>query len=137
MARGVQIDVLGLGGFVGDLNTLRTSVRTRLEDALAKSAEAVKFGAIVRVPRDQGDLANAIAVGGKGVNRSVGIDDKSVPQRGGRNSAHLNPWVYGLWVEIGLRNRRMAPRPFMGPAADAEEPKHLQRVEDALNEAIG
>lgn len=137
MARGVSIDVLGVGGFVGDLDALRHDVRARLEDAIDDTAQAIKYRARVNVARDKGDLARAIDVGGRGVNRVVGLVDGSVPGRGGKNSAHLNPWVYGLWVESGLKNRRMEAQPFMGPAADAEEQRHLQRVEQALSGAVG
>lgn len=137
MARsGVAFDVLGLGGFQGDLDAIRDSVRAELIDVCDDTARGIQYRARVLVRRRRGDLAGAIQIAGKGLTRSVGLDDRSIPSRGGTNTAHLNPWVYGLWVEQGLKHRRMEPQPYMGPSADAEEPQHQARVEAALNRGI-
>lgn len=135
--RGVEFQLLGVGDLRVSLEGVRDEIRLRVEDALDDSAHAIQASARVNVPRDTGDLARAIQIAGKGLARFVGLADGRVASRRGRNSAHLNPWVYGLFVEFGLKHRNMAARPFMGPAVDREEPKHVQRVEAALNGAVG
>lgn len=139
MARaGASFEMLGLGGFLADVDALRDDVRATLEGAVDTTTRNVQRRARSHVPRDRGDLANAIQTAGRGLSRSVGLADASVPSRGGRNSAHLNPWVYGLWVEIGLKHNPNYPKqPYMGPAVDQEEPFHVERCEQALNGAIG
>lgn len=138
MARqGVSFELLGVADLKVSLDALRDDVRLRLEDAIDDSAHAIQTRAKTKVPIDKGDLARAIQLAGKGLARLIGLEDRSVPSRGGTNSAHLNPWVYGQFVEFGLRNRNMPAQPFMGPAVDEEEAAHYQRVTDAVNEAIG
>lgn len=44
------------------------------------------------------------------------------------NMANIAP--YAIYVEFGTR--RMAPRPHLGPAAEAERPKLAERVKQAL-----
>jgi HK97 gp10 family phage protein len=137
MARGVQFEVVGLSNLKVSIDALRDDVRERIEDAIDDTAHAIQARARVNVPRDRGDLARAIQLGGKGLRRSVGLSDGNVPSRGGRNTAHLNPWVYGAFVEFGLRARKMLAQPFMGPAADHEQTAHDLRVEKALDGAVG
>lgn len=131
--RGVDFSLLGLTSFTGDLDALRDDVRDRLEAVIVDTQDRIVRGALQRVPRREGDLANAIQKAGTGLSRSVGLADQAVPQRGGTNTAHRNPWVYGQWVENGLKNRDMLPQRFMGPAADEVEPGHLEQVESVLN----
>lgn len=134
MARaGVTFDVIGITGFTGDVHALREDIRVGLEDIVDDAAHAIQASARVNVPRDKGDLARAIAQDGRGLSRRVGIADAAVPSRGGKNFAHLNPWVYGLWVEKGLRSRHQGAQPFMGPAADAHEPIYQNAAERILN----
>lgn len=134
--QGVQFEMLGLSDLKVSLDTIRDDVRARLADAFDDSAHAIQAKAKTRVPIDKGDLARAIGVGGRDLNRTVGLQDASVPSRGGKNSAHLNPWVYGVWVEFGLKHRKMDATPFMGPAADEEQADHDARVDAALDGAV-
>lgn len=151
MARkGVSFSVVGLAGFAGDVRELRDDMHRELEAVFAETQRRIWFRAVQRVPRDKGDLANAIQMAGRGLNRRVGLSDERVAERGGNrfrtnargrivgvvNSAHVNPWVYGMWVEMGLRSRNIPAQPFMGPAVDEVEPDHGRRVEAALNGAL-
>lgn len=134
--RGVTFDVIGLGAFVGDLDTLRDDVRAGLAHVHGETAADVRDQAKANAPRDRGDLANAIAAQGRGLNWRVGILDQRIPERGGTNSAHLNPWVYGVWYELGFVTKKIAAHPFMGPAVDAVEPLHARKVDAVLDEAL-
>jgi HK97 gp10 family phage protein len=134
--RGVEFELIGLSDLTRSLEGLSTSITNKLADALDDSAHAIQYRARVNVPRDKGDLARAIQIAGKGLSLKVGLDDAAVASRGGKNTAHLHPWVYGLFVEFGLKAKQMAARPFMGPAVDQEQHAHDDRVERALSDAM-
>lgn len=137
MARqGVEFELLGLSDLQQSLDSLSASVVAKLADALDDTAHAIQQRAKTNVPIDKGDLARSIQIAGKGLSLKVGLDDEDISGRGG-DSAHQHPWVYGIFMEYGLRVRNIAARPFMGPAVDAEQSAHDQRVERALNDAIG
>lgn len=135
MARGVHFELIGLSDLTRSLDSLRDGVKAQLADALDDTAQAIQVRARINVPRDTSDLARAIQVGGRGLSRRVGLDDAAVGSRGG-DTAHQHPWVYGMFVEFGLRVKHFAAHPFMGPAVDAETPQHNARVEKALNAAV-
>lgn len=83
-----------------------------------KTAKDIEATAKNLVPVDTGNL--------KG---SIGTSDlRTVGQSGGL-SAEIGPTAeYGAFVEFGTS--RMAPRPYMGPAAD----RHLPMFEQAITQ---
>lgn len=126
----------GLQGFAADLDHLGIEVVARASVAVETTALNVQRRAQANAPRDRGDLVASIRVEGRGLNWRVGLNDADIPSRGGRNSAHRNPSVYGVWYEYGFKTRHIATHPFMGPARDAEEGPHIDRLIDAVNGAL-
>lgn len=129
MAKGVSFELTGLR----DLQSLLENASAQTRAAVAKvnedTAYAVQARARANAPKDRGDLARAIQVSGKGMTWRVGLQDARISSRGGRNSAHLNPSVYGVWIEYGTRY--YSKHPFMRPAADAEQARYETRVDAA------
>lgn len=125
-------------GFEADLQNASKEIRTDVDIACRTTAFAVKNRAKAEAETfsDRGDLARSIAAQGKNMNYAVGILDVSLPSRGGRNTAHWNPWVYGTWYELGFASRNIAAHPFIRPAAEAEDEAHVQRVDAALGRAL-
>lgn len=131
-------ELQGMRGFEAALEKASAAVRREVELANRETAYAIQRRAKSLAPRDRGDLIANIAVQGKGYNWQIGLLDVSLPSRGGSNTAHLNPWVYGIWYEFGFRTRKIAAHPFMKPAAAAEQPVHearLQRATGAIERA--
>ena len=85
---------------------------------------------------DRGDLGRAIVMAGRGLRWRVGLRDGAIPSRGGHNAAHLNPWVYVIFLEYGTNNPFRPAHPFMKPAANAEFPVFELEIERALEEAL-
>lgn len=137
MARlGAFYELTAVRGFERALERASDAMRRRAEQVSRETAFNVQRRARALAPRDRGDLAAHIAVDGKGLNWRVGIVDTSLPSRGGRNTAHLNPWVYGTWYEYGFVTRKIARREFMGPASRAEAPRHQAALSAALSGAL-
>jgi hypothetical protein len=107
----------------------------RVEEANQTTARAVQRTAQALAPRREGDLIRAIKYAGKGLNWRVGLENVTLRLRGG-NSAHQNPSIYGVWYELGFLTRNIQAHPFMKPAADREERSHMDRVSEAVNEAL-
>lgn len=84
--------------------------------AVRKTAHDIEADAKVFVPVDTGNLRNSIST-------DVGV-----------LSAEIGPTAeYGLYVEGGTS--RMAPQPYMDPAADRREPelvKALEQIADGI-----
>lgn len=135
MARGATFELIGVPAFVGALDALRAEVRVQLGRAAGDTARRVATRARSLAPQRTGTLASAINFDGKDLHWRAGVEDRSYPSRGG-NTAHQNPWVYGVWYELGFVTRKIARHAFMGPAADAELPAYEQRCADAVNQAI-
>lgn len=131
------ISLQGVRGIQDLVERATTETKRGLERACRTTAQAVAARAKQGAPKDRGDLAASIATEGKGTSFRVGVVDRSIPSRGGSNSAHLNPSVYGVWYEFGFVTRKIASRPFMYPAAEAEQGAHEQRIGAALNTALG
>jgi HK97 gp10 family phage protein len=112
----------GVPGLISVLNLAGQTARAEVGAHNQQTARALQVLARSKVRRDRGDLAAAIAVAGGGLTWRVGLEDKSVGSRGGRNSAHLNPSVYGVFVEYGTK--RMPASPFMRPAVDQIQGRH-------------
>lgn len=134
--RFVEFELVGMRGFEQALERASADVRRQCERVCQDTAFRVKHRAQALAPKDRGDLARNISVQGKGLSWRVGILDVSLPSRGGRNTAHQNPWVYGTWYEYGFVTRKIQARPFMRPAAEAEAPKHLEALSEAVNRGL-
>ena len=134
MARST-LAVIGAIGVGRDLAALRDDVRQGLESLVAQSAVRVQQRAQARAPRDRGDLIRAIEARGRGLSWRVGITDASIPSRGGDHS-HQNPYVYGVWYELGFQTRGIPAHPYMRPAADAEEPIFQDAATTLLAQAV-
>jgi hypothetical protein len=127
----------GVRGLERALERGGEALKSRVGVACEQTARNVQQAAQRFAPRDRGDLIRAIKVAGKGLNWRVGVEDVTLTSRGGKNSAHQNPSVYGVWYELGFVTRNIHAHPFMKPAADGEERAHVERTEQALNAAIG
>jgi len=132
MAR-ASFNLVGLPTFIKDLEALSAAQRQKLEPAVRESAYRVQAQAQANAPRDRGDLARSIQARGKGLTWRVGLVDQDIPSRGGRNRAHRNPSVYGVWYEFGFVHRKIRKQPFMGPAVNSEEAVIDQHFAAALN----
>jgi hypothetical protein len=130
----------GARGFEADLLNASKEMRIEVDAACRVTAYTVKRLAKAEADtfRDRGDLANAIAAEVvKPMNYRVGILDTTITSRGGRNSAHLNPWVYGQWYEYdSFVNRNIRAHPFIRPAAESQEEPHVQRIDQALGRSL-
>jgi hypothetical protein len=118
MAR-ASFQLIGLASFVKDIDVYPSAIRTKLEAVTARAAHRLAAHAQALAPRREGDLANAIEAQGRGSKWRVGLVDRDIPARGGRNSAHRNPSVYGVWYEYGFVTRKIKKHPFMGQASEA------------------
>jgi hypothetical protein len=126
----------GIEGLTADLQQYGSDVLARVSDADQVTATRVQERARTNAPRDKGDLVEAIQVQGSGLTWFVGLVDEDLPSRGGENTAHRNPSVYGVWYEFGFKTRNIGTHAFMGPARDAEEEPHLNRLIEAMNGAV-
>src|SRR5262245_42331983 len=119
MAR-ATFELVGLPTFLRDVEGLSPEMRRRIAPVVRDSALFIQARARASAPVDRGDLRRAIEARGKDLTWRVGIVDIDIPSRGGRNSAHRNPSVYGVWYEFGFVHRLIKAHPFMGPAVRAE-----------------
>ena len=122
----------GARGFETALARAGEEAKRQVERVNRETAFAVRARAESFAPKDRGDLARNISAQGKGMNWRVGVLDVELPSRGGRNTAHLNPSVYGVWYEYGFVTRKIAKHPFMRPAVDAEEGQYQSRLQSAV-----
>lgn len=137
MSRGASFTVDGLSGFAGDLREFAQGTREGLARVSERTANDLRQTAQLFAPRDRGDLVRAIQVQGRGLSWRVGLEDAPVATRGGTNSAHLNPSVYGPWYEFGFVTKQIAAHPFMGPAVDGHQSAHADAVERVLSDQSG
>ena len=101
-------------------------VRAELAKAVHETVQMVRQAAIARAPRDRGDLKANIIIVGRPTARTqrVGVRDVDIPARGGTNTFHRNPGVYGpIAVEHGTKH--MKAHAFLKPALDAAQPWFL------------
>lgn len=130
---GASFKLQGMQGFKLALEQLPTTVYAAVGSACQQTALAVQQRARQFAPRDKGDLAAAIRVEGRGAHWRVGVAGDDVLSRTGRNAAHRHPSTYGVWYEFGFTTRKILKHPFMGPAADAEEGPHEDRLRIAAS----
>lgn len=136
MARaGVAFQLKGIPGLEQALSGVSLQIRGTVSAATKATATAVVARAQSLAPVDEGALRANIAARGSGIRWRVGILDTAIPGRGS-NTARQHPWVYGQWYEYGFHTRHIASHPFMAPAVDSQEDLHLNRVRDAINQAI-
>lgn len=94
------------------------------QTVVRKTAKDIEATAKNKVPVDTGNLKN-----------SIGTSDLRTVGTSGSLSAEIGPTAdYGEWVEIGTS--RMAPQPYMGPAADIHLPLFEQAVAQLGLEAL-
>jgi hypothetical protein len=90
--------------------------RALLADRIVRpTATDTAARAVGLVPVDEGDLARAITVEGRGLRYRVGLEGGPAGGRTG-SASHQAPAIYGAWVEYGSVTH--GPRPFMRPAAE-------------------
>lgn len=98
-------------------------LRPLVKKAVQKTALDIERDAKLKVAVDTGNLKN-----------SIGHSDLRL---GGTDySVEIGPTAnYGVFVEQGTT--RMAPQPFMGPAADRHEPLFQQAMAQIAEETLG
>lgn len=145
----VLYSLQGVRGMQDAIERATAETKRGLEAACRETALGVQRRAQALAPRDKGDLARAIQVEGRGVSWRVGLEDRRLASRGGDrtkpgtrgligavNSAHVNPSVYGVWYEYGFTTKKIARQPYMGPAAQAEQPLHERRIVAVLAKSL-
>lgn len=96
----------------------------KAQQVVRKTAYDIERTAKNLVPVDTGNLKGSI---GHSDARSVG--------RSGTLAVEIGPTAnYGIFVEAGTS--RMAPKPYMGPAADQHEPAFMQAMQQLGLEAL-
>lgn len=91
-------------------------VKKHVAGAIRESTFAVADRMRRLAPHRTGELLSAITATvstGSGLSGSVGFD---------------NPWVF-YWRFLEYGTVRMPPRPFIRPAAEAEAPRYIQRIQ--------
>lgn len=104
---GVKLDWRG--------DALKARMRQAAADGIDETTAACVLLAQERAPRDTGFMANT-------------IESEPAAPEGSAIIGRFGNWTadYSLWVEVGTR--RMAARPFLRPAADAEFPNLPDRI---------
>ena len=97
-------DTSALRKLAADLGAAPARVRRDVERALERASDDLVQRARALAPVDTGELRDSIRASGAGMDRAVTAAAE-----------------HAVYVEHGTRN--MQPRPFMGPASDAVEPK--------------
>ena len=135
----VLYSLQGARGIQDLIERASKAMQADLERACRDTAFAVrrKARSNAEVIRDRGDLIASIEADGKGTSWRVGLVDRRIPSRGGRDSAHLNPSIYGVWYELGFVTRRIAASPFVNPAAESEAQAHEDRIMRAVTRHLG
>lgn len=105
-----------------DLRAAGDEIGPKVRTAVMKTAIGISSSAKLRAPVDTGNLKS-----------SIGYRETS---SGNTLSAEVGPTAnYGKYVELGTS--RMAPKPYLGPAADVHEPKFHALLERLAREALG
>jgi HK97 gp10 family phage protein len=130
MPNTIKLDLLGADLYRAAAKAIPGVLRQELAKAVHETAQMVRQSAIARAPRDRGDLkANILLVGkSTSLTQRVGVRDIDIPARGGKNSFHRNPGVYGaIGVEYGTK--KMSARPFLQSALAAAQPWYVAALE--------
>jgi len=121
---GIQVGVLGLEGHMRKLEQAeRENFERRLDEAIFRGAQLVHDTAVTIVPVRYGRLKNSIRIEKKGPFRYA-------VKAGG--TTVLGKYVdYAHFMEFGTRKVR--PRPFLVPAAEARRKEVEKLVADAVS----
>jgi HK97 gp10 family phage protein len=121
----VSIDASDLRRLAADLQRAGPETGKRAQVVVRKVARDIAADAKRMAPVDTGNL--------KG---SIGHSDLRTVGQSGTLSAEIGPTAsYGEYVELGTS--RMAPQPYMGPAADRHAPGFEQAMAQLGMEALG
>lgn len=149
MADGVK--VVGLEDLGRRLDLVQQKVQQQMVRTATRAGAVVyRDGMKSRVPRDSGDLANAITIKTK-VRRDGDFEALIGPKYTGKVAARSrrpfrkpsteDPGVYVQWVEFGRPGKsghtHQSPEPFMRPTFDNDTPKVEQAFADSMKQQIG
>jgi HK97 gp10 family phage protein len=113
----VSIDTGGLRSLRADLGKAAGQAVSRASQAVRKTAHDIEADAKVNAPVDTGNLRG-----------SISRDIKTL-------STEIGPTAnYGRYVEEGTS--RMAPQPYMNPAADRRFPQFDAAMDQIAREAL-
>lgn len=119
------VDASDFRKYTADLSKVEGKVGNLAQVVVRKSLVDGVAAAKNRVPVDTGNL--------KG---SIGHSDLRTVGSAGSISGEFGPTAeYGPYVELGTS--RMAPQPYMGPAADYIAPSFEQAMAQLAQEALG
>lgn len=116
----MQIDASELTNFAHELKAHVAKHPAMAKAIVKKTAKDIEASAKAIAPVDTGNLRNSIKTSDL---RTV---SQSAPSAEVRASA-----IYAQYLEFGTS--RMAPQPFMGPAASKHEPAFLKAMEELIN----
>lgn len=115
----MSMDVSEVRALAADLGKVGGKATKLAQQVVAKTAAGIEASAKQAAPVDTGALKN-----------SIGADITA-----GGLHAEIGPTVhYAPYLEFGTA--RMAPRPFMGPAADKWQPLFEQAMEQVAEKAF-
>jgi HK97 gp10 family phage protein len=112
----LQIDDIEIRRFERDVETGSQEATREVRDVVRKVTFATEAGGKVRAAVDTGFMRNSITSDFVGSNADVAV---------GTTGPEAS---YSKFVELGTS--RQAPQPFMGPAADEQEPIFYAALEN-------
>ena len=107
-----------------DLGAIPKTAGALAQTVVKKTAKNIEATAKTLAPVDTGFLRSSIKTSDL---RSVSQDSPAAEVRAGAN--------YAVYQELGTS--RMAPQPFMNPAADRHEPAFMQAMEQLAGKVLG
>ncbi|KKZ72327.1 hypothetical protein VO63_19045 [Streptomyces showdoensis] len=119
---GMTVEILGTRRLQAQLEDLGEDIVAAIRKAVTESAEAVKADTQRDVARDSGNLHDKVGVTYK--------DDGLTALVGWHNDAEY----YGRFLEYGTR--RIAARPALRPALEAERGRYRARLTDEVRRAL-
>ena len=122
----IQVYVEGVELWRQAVKAIPQVVRKQLAIAVHETVQMVRQSAMSRAPSDRGDLRANVVITGRptSLTQRVGPRDVDLPSRGGKNSFHRNPGVYGIQgVEYATKHTRA--QPWLKPALEAAGPWYL------------
>ncbi|MNI82213.1 hypothetical protein D3C73_1389020 [compost metagenome] len=120
----MSFDASELRSLAADLGTVPKIAGQLAKVAVKKTAKDIEATAKTLSPVDTGNLRSSIKTSDL---RGVSQDSPEAEVRASAN--------YAIYQELGTS--RMAPQPFMRPAADKHEPAFLKAMEELASKALG
>lgn len=120
----IEFDASDYDKLSSDLGTVSKKAGTMAALAVKKTAKDIEFMAKTIAPVDTGNLRN-----------SIKTSDLRHTSTNNPEAAVTVSAEYGVFLELGTS--RMAPQPFMKPAADLAEPGFLKAMEQIAGGAFG